>query len=166
MRVADRFGKLNNVVQFKPSTLQAMLTLPAGTEQEFIDEQKAQGKPVETQSARQVQNSVNDFKRRKRDVAFVEVDDEENKLSLRPNSRQDEPTADNPAVVTNDEPKTTADEFKTPLDSTRDFARQILEEIISEADVSTLDATLKELLRIRDNLRGHVERKENANQQS
>ena len=166
MRVADRFGKLNNVVQFKPSTLQAMLTLPAGTEQEFIDEQAAAGKPVETQSARQVQNSVNDFKRRKRDVAFVEVDDEENKLSLRPNSRQDEPTADNPAVVTNDEPKTTADEFKTPLDSTRDFARQILEEIISEADVSTLDATLKELLRIRDNLRGHVERKENANQQS
>ncbi len=169
MRIAERFGKLNNVVQFKPSTLQAMLTLPAGTEQEFIDEQAAAGKPVETQSARQVQNSVNDFKRRKRDVAFVEVDDEENKLSLRPNSRQDEPTADNPAVVTNDEPKTTADEFKTPLDSMRDDSQKVLDEIgelIHEADLTTLDATLKELLRIRDNLRGHVERKENANQQS
>lgn len=40
-----------------------------------------------------------------------------------------------------------------------DLARQILEEIISAADVSTLDATLKELLRIRDNLRGQAEQK-------
>ena len=37
MRVAERFGKLNNVVQFKPSTLQAMLALPAGDEETFIE---------------------------------------------------------------------------------------------------------------------------------
>ena len=65
--------------------------------------------------------------------------------------------------------KSTADEFKTPLDSMRDDSQKVLDEIgelIHEADLTTLDATLKELLRIRDNLRGHVERKENANQQS
>ena len=186
MRVADRFGKLNNVVQFKPSTLQAMLTLPAGTEQEFIDEQKAQGKPVKTQSAREVQRNVKEFIQREKTAAagppaiqsssqscFVAVDDDENKLGLRLTAETSTPQvevlpADVQAVTTLDEPLT-ADEFKTPLDSMRDDSQKVLDEIgelIHEADLTTLDATLKELLRIRDNLRGHVERKENANQQS
>lgn len=62
MRVAKRFGKLENVFQFQPATFQAMLTLTEGTEQEFIDAQAAAGKPVETQSARDVKKSVKAFK--------------------------------------------------------------------------------------------------------
>ena len=41
MRVAERFGKLNNVVQFQPSTLQAMLALPEGDEEKFIEAQSS-----------------------------------------------------------------------------------------------------------------------------
>ena len=62
MAVAERFGKMDNVVRFQPSTLQAMLLLPVGTEEEFIDAQAAAGKPIETQSARDVQKHVKEFK--------------------------------------------------------------------------------------------------------
>ena len=73
MAIAERFGKTDNVVRFQPSTLQAMLTLPVGTEQEFIDEQAACGCPVENQSARQVQSAVKQFKARKKISASVIV---------------------------------------------------------------------------------------------
>ena len=65
MRVAERFGKLNNVVQFKPSTLQAMLALPEGDEEAFIESQAQAGSPVENQSARQVQKAVKQWKEAK-----------------------------------------------------------------------------------------------------
>ena len=58
MRVAERFGKLEK-------TLQAMLQLPAGDEQEFIEAQTAAGKPIETQSARAVQSAVKQWKNTK-----------------------------------------------------------------------------------------------------
>lgn len=62
MRVAERFGKLENVCQFKPSTLQTMLALPEGSEEEFIEEQAAGGKPIQNQSARQLDQSIKEFK--------------------------------------------------------------------------------------------------------
>ena len=62
MRVAERFGKLNNVVQFKPSTLQLMLALPDGDEEAFIEAQARAGKPLENQSAREVQKSIEEWK--------------------------------------------------------------------------------------------------------
>lgn len=65
MRVSERFGKLNNVVQFKPSTLQAMLALPEGEEQAFIEEQASNGNPIESQSAREVQKAVKQWNQRK-----------------------------------------------------------------------------------------------------
>lgn len=58
-------SKLNNVVQFKPSTLQAMLALPAGDEEAFIEAQVQAGNPVENQSARQVQEYVKQWKEAK-----------------------------------------------------------------------------------------------------
>ena len=61
MRVSERFGKLNNVVQFKPSTLQAMLSLPEGDEEAFIEAQADKGKPIESQSAREVKAAVKDW---------------------------------------------------------------------------------------------------------
>ena len=65
MRVAERFGKLNNVVQFKSSTLQAMLLLPLGDEENFIEAQVSAGKPIENQSAREVQSAVKDWNQAK-----------------------------------------------------------------------------------------------------
>ena len=80
MRVAERFGKLNNVVQFKPSTLQAMLALPEGTEAEFIETQAASGKPILNQSAREVQSAVKEFKQAKEAIiSEPEPQVEENK---------------------------------------------------------------------------------------
>lgn len=61
MRVSERFGKLNNVVQFKPSTLQAMLALPEGDEDKFIEAQADKGKPLEDLSAREVKAAVEDW---------------------------------------------------------------------------------------------------------
>lgn len=65
MAVARRFGKLANVGQFKSATLQAMLALPEGEEQEFIDEQAEKDKPVSEMSARQVQAAVKEFNRQR-----------------------------------------------------------------------------------------------------
>lgn len=56
---------MNNVVQFKPSTLQAMLALLAGDEEAFIETQVQAGNPVENQSARQVQQAVKKWKEAK-----------------------------------------------------------------------------------------------------
>lgn len=67
MRIAQRFGdgKCKNVFTFKPSTLHAMLALPEGAEQEFIDEQAEKGKNVSEMSARQVQSAVKEFNRQR-----------------------------------------------------------------------------------------------------
>ena len=73
MRVSERFGKLNNVVQFKPSTLQAMLALPEGDEQAFIAEQAESGKPLEKQSARQVQASVKQWKKKRAEETTIDT---------------------------------------------------------------------------------------------
>ena len=65
MRVAERFGKMENIFQFKPSILQTMLLLPEGNEEAFIEAQTQAGSPVENQSARQVQASVKQWKKEK-----------------------------------------------------------------------------------------------------
>lgn len=64
MRVAERFGngKLANVYQFEPSTLQLMLALPEGDEEAFIESQSRAGKPIEKQTAREVKQAVKDWK--------------------------------------------------------------------------------------------------------
>lgn len=65
MRVAERFGNRKTFSDLKPSTLQAMLALPEGTEAEFIETQAASGKPILNQSARAVQSAVKEFKQTK-----------------------------------------------------------------------------------------------------
>lgn len=66
MAVAERFGKCDNVVAFQPSTLVKMLALPEGEEQAFIETQAQAGTPVENQSAREVQESVKQWKKDKK----------------------------------------------------------------------------------------------------
>lgn len=63
MAVAQRFGNANTYSHLKASTLRVMLSLPVGTEQDFIDDQAAAGRPVERQSAREVKRNVAQFKR-------------------------------------------------------------------------------------------------------
>lgn len=77
MRIAERFGggKLKNVFQFQPSTLQAMLTLPRGDEEAFIESQAQAGNPVENQSAREVQESVKQWKNDKKKKSSSSFDE-------------------------------------------------------------------------------------------
>lgn len=65
MAVAERFGKTDAGVRFKSSTLQEMLALPEGDEEAFIEAQVQAGSPVENQSARQVQETVKQWKEAK-----------------------------------------------------------------------------------------------------
>ena len=78
MRVAERFGKLDINVQFQPTTLIKMLALPEGDEQAFIEAQATAGKPVENQSARQIQESVKKWKKDKKKKSPPLVVDEIN----------------------------------------------------------------------------------------
>ena len=65
MACAERFGKRNTYSDLPPSTLKAMLTLPEGDEEDFIDAQAAAGTPVEKQSAREIQRNVKAFKKQR-----------------------------------------------------------------------------------------------------
>lgn len=65
MRVAERFGKNENVFGFKPSTLIQMLALPVGSEDEFIAANEAADKPVGEMSARDVKDAVKKFNRQR-----------------------------------------------------------------------------------------------------
>lgn len=64
MRLAERYGKTKTFSDLPTSTLIQMLALPKGAEQTFVDEQAAAGRPIETQSAREVQRNVKEFKER------------------------------------------------------------------------------------------------------
>ncbi len=67
MRLAERYGKTKTFSDLPTSTLIQMLALPKGAEQTFVDEQAAAGRPIETQSAREVQRNVKEFKERTTD---------------------------------------------------------------------------------------------------
>lgn len=64
MAVAERFGNRNTYSILPPSTLKAMLALPVGEEDDFIATQVELGRPIESQSARQVQQSVKEWNKR------------------------------------------------------------------------------------------------------
>lgn len=72
MAVAERFGNRNTYSVLKPSTLKAMLQLPVGDEKDFIADQEAAGKPVEKQSAREVQKNVTEWKERRKPKPPIE----------------------------------------------------------------------------------------------
>jgi hypothetical protein len=66
MAIAERFSNSHTYSNLKPSTLKAMLALPEGDEDAFIEEQAKSGKHVETQTAREVQASIKHWKQKNR----------------------------------------------------------------------------------------------------
>ena len=185
MAVAQRFGKTENVFRFKSSTLIKMLSLPAGEEQDFIDEQKKIGKPIETQSARQVQAAVKKWNQDRiadKPVARLnQLKAEKSRLE----KSFDTPTIENlnryyfvtaeisqihadidaqnlakSENVFRFEPTPNTDEFK-PSNSMRADVQQVLAdigELIQTADADNLADALKTLSAVRDNLRGRTEK--------
>ena len=65
MACAERFGNRNTYSDLPPSTLKAMLALPEGDAEDFIAAQADAGKPVEKQSAREIQRNVKAFKQQR-----------------------------------------------------------------------------------------------------
>lgn len=62
MAVAERFRNRNTYSDLGYSTLKALLGLPKGEEDTFIASQASAGKPIESQSAREVQKAVKEYK--------------------------------------------------------------------------------------------------------
>ncbi len=187
MKVAVRFGEANSETfrNLKPSTLIKMLSLPAGEEQDFIDEQKKIGKPVETQSARQIQAAVKKWNQDRiadKPVARLnQLKAEKSRLE----KSFDTPTIENlnryyfvtaeisqihadidaqnlakSENVFRFEPTPNTDEFK-PSNSMRADVQQVLAdigELIQTADADNLADALKTLSAVRDNLRGRTEK--------
>lgn len=68
MKLAERFvDKVDSETfkNIKPSTAIKLLNVPQGDEQKFIEAQAAAGRPVETQSAREIQRNIKEWKRSK-----------------------------------------------------------------------------------------------------
>lgn len=76
MAVAERYGNRKTFSDLKPSTLQAMLSLPAGEEDAFIEKQAAAGNPVENQSAREVIANVKAWNQRNEQPTEIEVEEQ------------------------------------------------------------------------------------------
>lgn len=60
MRVADRWedGKLKDIFQYNRSQLFALLQVPEEEVQNFIDDQKADGNPIENQTDKELKNAI------------------------------------------------------------------------------------------------------------
>lgn len=85
MNVAERFGNRKTFSDLNPATLQVMLSLPEGKEQEFVDAQAEAGRPVEKQSARELKKNVKAWKEqqgKEEDVSDTFDDTEPEQLSV------------------------------------------------------------------------------------
>ena len=76
MNVAKRFGNRNTYSDFGISKLKAMLALPEGDEDAFIEAQAEAGKPIDKQSAREVKASIKQWKQAKSKKISPTVDNE------------------------------------------------------------------------------------------
>lgn len=65
MALAERFGKTKTFSLLPTSTLIKMLALPEGDEEKFVEKQIENGRPIETQSARELQKSVREWNQNK-----------------------------------------------------------------------------------------------------
>ena len=63
MNVAERFGKINIDVSFKPTQMIQLLALPSPEETEkFIEEKAKEGKEVADMTIRQLREEIADYK--------------------------------------------------------------------------------------------------------
>lgn len=65
MALAERFGNTKTFSLLPTSTLIKMLALPEGDEEKFVEKQVENGRPIETQSAREIQKSVKEWNQTK-----------------------------------------------------------------------------------------------------
>ena len=92
MRVAERFGKINNVVNFQPSQMFEMLALPADETEQFIEAKAAAGTPVEDMTIKALHKEIEQWKSRAEvnENAVTEKEQRISQLASNFNSLQNE----------------------------------------------------------------------------
>lgn len=109
MALAERFGNTKTFSLLPTSTLIKMLALPEGDEEKFVEKQVENGRPIETQSAREIQKSIKEWNQNKASKAPV-VDTS----SINEESSTPEPSEHNNDTVTELEfTETTTSEERT-----------------------------------------------------
>lgn len=173
MRVAERFGneQLKNVFQFQPSVLIKMLELPKGDEQAFIEAQAQAGKPVENQSAREVQKSVKEWNRNKALKTSIVGTSSINEESTtpKPSEHNNENTTESEFTETNTPEENTGNivinrtEEETMLNVVNFEVPQIqaVWELITKTDLPDLKPIQVELLNLMEHLTERMEKLHN-----
>lgn len=152
MAVAERFGKMDNVVRFQPSTLQAMLLLPEGTEQEFIDAQAAAGTPIEKQSARDVQKNVKTFKAARATPKETAEEPTPVLSNVGETDEVTEVTHDDRPVVSESVSHNSAKQEETNADDVAQFVVVTPQQLIALRELVTTTNDLQTLKAIRDSI--------------
>ena len=142
MSLAERFGDNPEFATFKPSQLQAMLPLPKDEVQDFINVQAEIGKPIDTQSAREVQAAVKQYKKRKKNPAPVTADtpnvetDSEPVNDISTNGAPNETKSENACGFEGDKPRNDAifKGYCTPCEPIADLTQQAEETAIISAN--------------------------------
>lgn len=119
MALAERFGKTKTFSLLPTSTLIKMLALPEGDEEKFAEKQVENGRPIETQSARELQKSVKEWNQNKASKTPVV-----NTSSINEESTTPEPSEHNNDTGTD----LKSAEISTPEENTGSIAINSIEE--------------------------------------
>jgi len=78
MRCAERFSNVTSMLHLNPTQMIALLSLPESETETFIEQKKAEGKPVEDMTVKALRQEIKDWKARAeqaKDEAFVATND-------------------------------------------------------------------------------------------
>lgn len=152
MKLARRFGesKSETFRNLGLATAIKLLALPEGTEEDFAREQAEAGKPLETQSAREVQKNVREWKQKQveEENSSDTIPAKEYSTPMNDNNSEvnSEAVMQNPAEPTNEE--TVTDETHTTAIITPEQITAIRELIDQTADLQTIKTIRDSLLEL------------------
>ena len=151
MKLARRFGEQDSETfrNLNPATAIKLLALPEGTEEEFIQTQAAAGKPIETQSARDVQKHVKAFKNAH---AMPKETAEEPTPVLSNVGKTDAVTHDDRPVVSESVSHNSAKQEETNADDVAQFTVVTPQQLIALRELVTGTNDLQTLKKIHDSL--------------
>ncbi len=160
MALAERFGKTKTFSLLPTSTLIKMLALPEGDEEKFIEKQVENGRPIETQSARELQKSVKEWNQKKASKSPVVDTSSINEESTTTNpSENNNDTELESAETNNSEENTgsislnnTEEETMSPVVNFQVPQIQAVWELIIKTDLPDLKPIQVELLNLMNHL--------------
>lgn len=140
MAVAERYGNRKTFSDFKPSILQAMLSLPAGDEDAFIAEQAATGNPIENQSVREVKEHIKNWNQRNEQVDAEFMHGEDLESSAEPIT---DSLKDSSEELTNNDKVINEVEVISEESNVSDSISPVIEEAFTAVEEPVLDSSEK-----------------------